>query len=156
MLSKIRNPVVMCIVTALTLIGCASKPADPQEALKDNMQVMREAVTKVVKDVERQNNLLALTQSLEKTLSEYNRAYTDFAIEFGELNRNYDTPREKLEDLITAFRQTRKSAMKDVEKLHFEMVAQTSEDEWKKIVKKELEAIKSVRQLPEDQLRGKS
>ena len=156
MLSKIRNPVVMCIVTALTLIGCASKPADPQEALKDNMQVMREAVTKVVKDVGRQNNLLALTQSLEKTLSEYNRAYTDFAIEFGELNRNYDTPREKLEYLLTAFRQTRKSAMKDVEKLHFEMVAQTSEDEWKKIVKKELEAIKSVRQLPEDQLRGKS
>lgn len=146
--------ILIFIVNSLVLSGCASEPKDPQKELSANMQVMRDAVIETVKDEERKNKLITLTQSLEKTLADYNRTYSDFASEFGNLNRKYDTPRAKLEELIGAFREARKSAMNEVARLHFEMVANTSEDEWKKIVKKELDAIKTVRQLPEDQLGG--
>ena len=144
--------ILMFIANILVLLGCASEPVDPQQEIKTNMQVMRDAVIDTVKDEERQGKLIALTRSLETTLAEYNRAYSNFASEFGKLNREYDTPRAKLEELLDSFRETRKSAMNEVAKIHFEMVASTSEDEWKKIVKKELEAIKTMRQLPEDQL----
>ena len=41
--------------------------------------------------------------------------------------------------------------MQQVVDLHFEMVALTTEKEWKQIVKYETEAFKSMRQLPQDQ-----
>lgn len=151
-----KHVATLFIVAAFTLSGCASKPVDPQEALTESMQVMRDAVTKHVTDAVRRNRLLGLTAKLEKTLLTYNQAYADFVTELGQLNRNYDTPRERLEYLITSFQVTRERSMNEVVKLHFDMVAQTSEDEWKRIVKHELEALKSVRELPEDKLGGKS
>jgi hypothetical protein len=39
------------------------------------MQIMRDAVVETVKDAERRDKLLALTRSLEITLSDYNQAY---------------------------------------------------------------------------------
>lgn len=144
--------VYLIVAIGLVIAGCASEPVDPQQEIKANMQVMRDAVIDTVKDKQRQRTLIDLTRLLEKSLAEYNRAYSNFASEFGKLNRKYDTSRAKLEELHDSFRETRKSAMNEVTRIHFEMVANTSEDEWKKIVKKEIEAIKSVRQLPEDQL----
>ena len=147
-----RTVSVRIISLVFFLGGCASKPTDPQEEIKNNVQAMRDAIVDVVADKKRRTNLLVLTTSLETMLSKYNQAYTEFAVEFGKLNRDYDTPRKTLEDLLSSFSRTRESTMNEVAKLHFDMVAQTSADEWKKIVKKELEAIKSVRQLPENQL----
>lgn len=138
------------------LSGCASKPTDPKEALKANMQVMREAVIKNVKDEYRRNRLVGLTKQLEIILVTYNQSYFDFAVAFGLLNRNYDTPRDTLEELFISFRDKREIAMDQVVRLHFDMVAQTTEDEWKSIVKHEVEAFKTVRDLPEDQLRDMS
>lgn len=146
----------LIIIITLVLSGCASKPTDPQDVLKDNMQVMRNAVSDVVKDVQRRNNLLALTKTLETTLLAYNQAYTDFAIEFGKQNRKYNTPRAKLETLLTSFRNTRETAMSEVVKLHFDMVAQTTADEWKRIVKHEIKAIKTVREQPNNKSGEKS
>jgi hypothetical protein len=134
--------------------SCASKPTEPQEAITNNMQVMREAVVETVKDVGRRQKLLLSIQSLEKTLIDYNKDYRDFAKALRQQNRIYDTPRVKLEEIIKRFRDRRKSAMEAVVALHFEMIANTSEEEWKKLVKTEVEAIKRSRQLSEDQLGG--
>ena len=139
-----------------SLVGCASEPIDPQQEIKDNMQVMREAISKTVVDNKRRQVLLDLSMSLEITLALYNQKYTDFAIQFGKLNRKYDTPRSELESLLNTIRKTRKTTINEVMDIHFKMVANTTGDEWKKIVKKEVEAIKSVRQLPEDKLGGAS
>ena len=138
--------ILLPLIVFIVLSGCASKPSDPQEEIKNNMQVMRSAVIETVKDVERQRKLIILTQSLETALAEYNLAYSSFVSEFGKLNRIYDTPREKLEKLLESFRRTRKDAMNEVIDIHFKMVAQTSEDEWSHIVKQELKAIESVRE----------
>jgi len=62
----------LLVVIAFTIFGCSSKPTDPQEVLKGNFQVMREAVNDTVKDIERRNILLASTRSLETPLSAYN------------------------------------------------------------------------------------
>lgn len=156
MINKISKVTTTLFVVTFLIAGCASSPMDPQEEIKDNMQVMRDAVIENVKDSERQQKLLSLTKSLENVLSEYNKDYRDFAIEFSQLNRIYETPRAKMEVLLDMFRDRRKAAMEEVAALHFEMVANTSEKEWKKIVKKEIEALKSVRQLPEDKLSGES
>lgn len=120
MLSKFKKYVVhLLVVISFTISGCASKPVDPQTEIKNNIQVMRFAITDVVKDVERRNNLLDSTRSLEATLLAYNQAYTVFVIEFGKLNRKYSTPRAKLEELLTSFRKHRELAMNEVVKLHF-------------------------------------
>ena len=139
----------LIIIITLVLSGCASKPTDPQDVLKDNMQVMRDAVIKVVTHEKRRNNLLISIKKLEKTLLTYNEAYADFAVEFRKLNKQYHTPRKKLEQLLTSFALIRKTTIHDVVKLHFAMVAQTNKDEWKRIVKHELEALESVRQFPQ-------
>ena len=136
----------LLLVVSIVFSGCASKPSDPQEDIKNSMQVMRSAVIETVKDEERQQKLIILTQSLETTLAEYNLAYSSFASEFGKLNRIYDTPREKLEKLLESFRRTRKDAMNQAMDIHFKMVAQTSADEWRHIVKQELKAFESVRE----------
>jgi hypothetical protein len=110
------------------------------------MQVMSDAVTINVVDSERRNKLLALSWALENTLLSYKQSHASFVSEFSELNRNYDTPRKHLEDLLVSYRNTRKQTMDKVIKLHFEMVAYTTEDEWERIVKHELSAFKTVRE----------
>jgi len=147
-----------CIIVMVSLLslGCASKPADPKEQIVSNMQVMQSAINDNVEDLDRKQNLLLLTKSLEQTLLEYNQSFVDFAVEFGKLNRDYATPREKLQELQASFRTVRASVINKVVDIHYQMVAQTTEAEWKKIVKKEIEALESVRQLPEDKLSEKS
>jgi hypothetical protein len=151
---KVKGSIIMLV--SLLSLGCASKPSDPREQLVSNMQVMRSAISNNVEDAERKQNLLLLTASLEQTLLEYNQSFVDFAVEFGKLNRDYATPREKLQELQASFRTVRASVINKVVDIHYQMVAQTTEDEWKKIVKKEIEALESVRQLPEDKLSEKS
>jgi len=154
--SRMIKMAMLIFAVTFLILSCASKPIDPQELLQNNMQVMRGAIVDTVNDKERKKNLLVLTNSLETSLSDYNRAYTNFSLEFGKLNRNYDTSRSEFENLLALFRKKRHSIMNEVTEIHFKMIALTSENEWKKIVKKELEAIKSVRQLPEDKLGGVS
>ena len=143
--------VAILLVTAFILSACASKPTDPQQELKDNMQVMRDEVTSNVVDPERRKKILALSRVLETTLLSYKQAQADFASEFAELNRNYDTPRKRLEDVLVSFRSTRKQTMDKVIKLHFDMAALTTEDEWKHIVKHEVKALKVAHELPQGQ-----
>ena len=89
--------------------------------------------------------------AMESVLIEYNQAFSRFATELGELNRNYQTPRSEQEALLAAFTDKRKTTMQQVIDLHFEMVALTTDKEWKQIVKYETEAFKSMRKLPQDQ-----
>lgn len=131
----------MLVVLVLLVSGCASKTTDPEEALKENIRVLRDVITKTVKNEERQKNLLASIQSLESTLSAYNQTYTNFAIEFSKLNRRYDTPREKLEDIQASLRKHRKTTLNKLLAIHFEMVAQTSEEEWKRIAEEEWQRV---------------
>ena len=121
------------LVAILSLTGCASKPSDPEEALKENIQVLRDVITNTVKDEVRRNSLLVSTRSLESTLYAYNQAYSRFATEYGKLNRQYDTPRKELENILVSYRKTRRATLSKVAKIHFDMVAQTTEEEWKKI-----------------------
>lgn len=153
MKNKTITSIIFCIV-AFFICGCASKPTEPQESLKNNAQVLREAVIETVKDVERQQKLLSSIESLEKVLLDYNKDYGDFVKEINQQNRVYETPRAQFEQILKSFRDKRKNAMETVAALHFEMVANTTEDEWKKIVKKEVETIKQSRRLPEDQFGG--
>lgn len=142
MLAQSRKWVAyISVVIALAISGCASKPSDPEEALKINIQVLRDVITDTVKDEERRNSLLASTRSLESTLSAYNQAYTNFSIEYGKLNRRYDTPREILEEIQDSLRKKRKSTLDKLLKIHFEMVAQTSEVEWKIISEEEWKRV---------------
>lgn len=129
------------VVLALMLSGCASKPTDPETALKENVRVLREIVSSTIKDNERRDNLFDSIQSLEITLSDYNQAYNKFAIEFSELNRRYDTPREELEKIQASLREKRKTTLNKLLAIHFEMVAQTSEDEWKRIAEEEWQRV---------------
>jgi hypothetical protein len=132
---------ISSLLAILVLAGCASKPSDPEEALKINIQVLRDVITDTVKDEERRNNLLVSTRSLESTLSDYNKAYTNFSIEYSKLNRNYDTPREKLEEIQASLSKKRKSTLDKLLIIHFEMVAQTSDEEWKRMAKEEWKRI---------------
>lgn len=143
------------ILVALTFLlqACSSTPPlTPQQQLKENFQVFRDAAIKNVTEKDRLLLVLKVSQTLEKTLSDYNKAYALFAKTLGELNRNYDTPRAEQEALLSNFRNTRESIMKKVIKIHFEIVALTTQAEWKKMVKYETQAFETMRDLPPGQL----
>ena len=47
--------------------GCASKPTDPQVTLKDNIQVMRDAIVKVVTDKDRKRMIRLIIEDVTLT-----------------------------------------------------------------------------------------
>ena len=141
------------LASVLMMSACSTgQPLTSQQALEQNFQVLRDAATKTVTDKERLTVLLKVSRTLEKTVSEYNHSYVEFAKALQTLNRNYDTPRAQQESLLSEFRSTRELTMKKVINSHFEMIALTTKAEWKKIVKYETRAFETMREIPLDQL----
>ena len=141
------------IIALLLLVqGCSSGPAlTPQQTLEQNFQVLREAAMKAIADEARVNQFFEHARRLESVVVEYNQAFSRFAAELGELNRNSHTPRSAQEALLAQFTERRLSAMEQVIELHFQMVTLTTASEWKDIVKYETEALGAIHQLPEGQ-----
>ena len=149
---------LFAIITAAFIIqGCSSNtPLTPEQQLQENLQTFRDAATKTITDKDRLQLILKISRTLEKTLLDYNQSYAKFAREIAALNRQYDTPRAEQQVLLDQFRNTREQTMRRVADIHFEMAALTTEAEWKKMVKHELKAFESMRELPPGQLEAGS
>ena len=142
------------VITAAFLIqGCSSNPPlTPEQQLQQNVQTLRDAATKTITDKKRLKLVLKISRTLEKTLLDYNRSYAQFARDIASLNREYGTPRSEQQALLDSFGRNREMIMRRVVDIHFELVALTTEAEWKKMVKYELQAFDSVRELQPGQL----
>jgi uncharacterized protein YukE len=128
------------------LLACSKKPKPtPAQVLDNQMAATRTAIDKYVEDTERADKLMDLLEEVEGALAEYNSGFEDMVRDFREAYNDYDSTREELEDLTEQIKASTRETRGRVLDLHFQMRDQTTEDEWKKIVKYEADAIRASR-----------
>ena len=130
------------------LLACSKKPKPtPAQVLDNQMAATRTAIDKYVEDTERADKLMDLLEEVEGALAEYNSGFEGMVRDFREAYTDYDSTREDLEGLIEDIKASTRETRSKVLDLHFRMRDLTTEDEFKKIVKYEADAIGASRSV---------
>jgi hypothetical protein len=137
-------------VFGLVIAGCARDHRTPDEKIVDAMGATREVVRENVEDEVRTAELLALTDRLEQILREQNEDLHRFTSELELLNSHPATTRKMLAERSATFIDRRRQRRAEAVGVHLQMAERTTPSEWKKIVRRELEAFDAARTL-EDQ-----
>jgi len=144
-------PLVLAILMLagfLVLTSCSKKPKPtPAQVLDNQMAATRTAIDKYVEDTERADKLMDLLEEVEGALAEYNSGFEDMVRDFREAYTDFDSTREDLEGLIEDIKASTRETRSKVLDLHFRMRDLTTEDEFKKIVKYEADAIGASRSV---------
>jgi len=141
--------IAVLMLAALPLLSsCSKKPKPTPTQIVDNQAVAtREAIDKYVQDDARANQLLDLFSELQGVLKEYKRGLEGMTGDFREAYNDYESSREQLEQLTDQIKESTRKTRGKILDLHFKMRDLTTEDEWKKIVKYEADAITASRSV---------
>ena len=138
---------VILIMSGLpSLIACAKKPKPtPAQVVDEQVRATRQAIDRYVDDEQRAAGLLELLAEVEEVLLDYNRGLEERVSEFQAAYNDYGSSREDLEELIEEIKASTRLTRGSVVDIHFRMRDLTTEDEWKRIVKYEADAIRASR-----------
>jgi hypothetical protein len=139
---------ILVLAGFLSLSSCSKKPKPtPAQVLDNQVAATRTAIDKYVEDETRADELLDLLEEVEGVLAEYNSGFEDLVQDFREAYTDYGSTREELESLMEDIKASTRETRSRVLDLHFRMRDLTTEDEWKKIVKYEADAIRASRSV---------
>lgn len=143
-MTEINNKPVF-LLTVLVLVAfisaCAAPEPQPEPVVLDETRNMREAITTVVAEPERQTQLNALVDQIDKILVEHKDAIKRYGNELRQLNGNYDAPRIKFDKAIDEFNFKRNQAQSKYLDLRYQMIGQTKQEEWNRIAAQEEKII---------------
>ena len=132
------------VVALLTCVACASRHELPPKAeLQAQIESMREAVAEKVRDAPRAARLTKAIDGYETELLSFGTAFKTFRVKLLTLNSRPDATRAEFDALADAFARERIATRTRLIKLHLEMIAATTGDEWKGLAKHE-RAVLSV------------
>lgn len=134
----------------VSLGACSSDHRQPSEVIRDGMFATREAVREVVPEPERQEELVALVDELERLLGEQSEDLQEAARRMEALNDDPRTTRAAFDAEFRAVTERRRARRDEVFDLHFRLIELTTEDEWKHIGKREAAAFEVMHDLEEE------
>jgi hypothetical protein len=120
-------------LSTLLCAACASHPLPPEELAKANLEAMREAVAIEVPDASRAARLNQAIDGMDDQMREFAAAAHAFQENVRALNARPDATRAEFDTLVERFDTQRSTARKRLLELHFDLIAATTDEEWKRL-----------------------
>ena len=130
------------VLIPLLICACAGHKPSQSEQSAQAMQAARNDVSRVVPDAERREKLNATFDRYEDELRTFGGAVAAFQDRLRELNADPDASRDQFNDLIAGYQVGRKAARSRLVQIHHELLALTSEEEWRSIGEHEVEVLR--------------
>jgi predicted nucleic acid-binding Zn-ribbon protein len=130
--------------TAVLLLSaaCASRHhLPPQADLRAQIEAMREAVAEKVPDAQRAARLEKAIDGYEMQLLSFGTALDAFRAKVQMLNSRHDATRPEFDTLVNGFDRERIAVRTRLLELHQEMIAATTDAEWKELAKRERDVL---------------
>jgi len=123
----------LLLVVTLACVACAShhEHLPPQELLKANIEAMQEAVPSKISDPARAARVNKAIDALRQQLLSFDSVQATFRSNTRALNARPDATRSEFETLVKQFDEKRIAVRRRFFELHSEMIAATTEAEWK-------------------------
>ena len=123
----------MLLVVILACVACAShhEHLPPQELLKANIEAMQQAVPSKISDPARAARVNKAVDALRQQLLSFDSVQATFQSNIRALNARPDATRSEFETLVKQFDEKRIAVRRRLFELHSEMIAATTEAEWK-------------------------
>ena len=125
------------LIPALVLCAgasCKSGPADPEEALAERTQDLKERIADEIEDPARADALYSALDRLNAAFREQSVVIRDKQHELREAARQYGATDEELQTILTDLRTETLAIRMVLEDGHFELRGSVTEEEWKAIV----------------------
>jgi len=139
----IATAVTICVV-GLVVSGCRGAKPSPEAKTQEYVHKMREAVSLNVKEKDRRDRMLALLGQMEAVERNFNNDIAGFVETYRGMNGDYEAPRAAFDDLFGEFDTRIQKARDRFFDLHFQLTALSTEEEWDRIVKYEVEAYEEI------------
>lgn len=123
----------LLLVVILACVACAShhEHLPPQELLKANIEAMQQAVPSKISDPARAARVNKAIDALRQQLLSFDSVQATFQSNIRALNARPDATRSEFETLVKQFDEKRIAVRRRLFELHSEMIAATTEAEWK-------------------------
>jgi hypothetical protein len=115
----------------LLCTACASHHLPPKELLEANLEAMQEAVAQKVPDAQRAARLNKSITTLGQQLLSFRTLRDRFESDLLTLNARPDVTRSELDSRIGQFDKERVAIRARVFELHSQLIAATTDEEWK-------------------------
>ena len=141
------QPAWLIIVFTVAVAGCGGKDAvAPADVEKQAWEDLRNEVRETVADAERESEVIALVNILERDLNALRSVVDERINRARQLNADYDTTRVEFESFLTEISKQAELQRKKVSESHVALVSFTTADEWAQISKTSTKAMKSTMQ----------
>lgn len=134
----------MVCAVGLVVSGCRGSKPSPEAKTQEFVHKMREAVSLNVKEKDRRDRMLALVGQMEAVERDINNDIAGFVETYRGMNGDYEAPRAAFDDLFGEFDARIRKARDRFFDLHFQLTALSTEEEWDRIVKYEVEAYEEI------------
>jgi hypothetical protein len=140
------RPMCRAALSAIVLSGliCACTGAKPSQSDQSvqAVQAMRDEVSRVVPDAARKEKLHATIDRYENELRTFNRTASGFRDSLRAVNANPDASREQFAEVIAHYEADRRATRARLVQIHHELLALTTDDEWRSIAKREVKILR--------------
>ena len=139
--------IISAACVALTIaLGCASRsqaphPDELQAKLKATQVEFRDLIASEIDDPARAKTFAALSDERDSLISKHGEAVQRYSTTMKKLNSDYSSTREDFENLVRDYNRDRRTAQIEFVELIGKMKATTTEKEWKKLAKFELQKL---------------
>jgi len=130
----------LCVLLALALAACAAKPS-ARDAIADELEEMRAEASQHIQDPRRAAQVLESIEGLKGELFALEEAIANVKFGLRTLNAKPDATRADFDALLDGFEAERNAVRARILSRHFELIAATTEDEWKRLWPHERDAL---------------
>jgi len=135
------------LAVIMLLVACSSgEPVSREDQQAAAFADLRSAVAETVADDDRQSDVLAIIDSLEKDVDDLRTLLVHRRTELRELNANYDATRGQFVEFASQMESRIQSGRRQALEQHLRLAAATTEEEWNSLSKAQTRAMKSVAQ----------
>jgi hypothetical protein len=138
--------IILILAGVLAVGACARNKVTPETEALNYTQEMREAVSLNIQDAGRRSQLIALIDRMDNLMKNYGIKIQIFVNRFDALNRNYDTTRKEMKNLVTEFADLRRQGQTRIIELNLQARKLCTQQEWDQIVRYEKEAVEAIAQ----------
>jgi len=131
----------LCAVLAVALAGCAANKPSARDAIANDLEEMRAEAAQRIKDPRRAAQTLESIEGLKEALFALEEAIANARFQLRTLDARPEATRAEFDALLDAFEARHRAARERVLARHFELIAATTEDEWKALWRHERDAL---------------
>ena len=141
-----RLLIITSLAAVISLVACSSAPVNREDQQATAFADLRTAVTETVSDDDRQRDVLAIIDSLEKDIDELRALLVLRRTQLRELNADYYATREQFLEFASHMESHIQSGRRRALEQHLRLAVVMTEVEWDSLSKTQTTAMRSIAQ----------